>query len=200
MFSIAYNEDKKRDNNKDDNTMRITITGKIGSGKSTVAKEIAKKLGYKYYSVGMLMGELALKRGISLMELSKIAEKDTEVDFYLDKRQKQIGRENNLVMDSRLGFHFIPDSFKIFLDVQLDESAKRVFQDRKNRADEKFSSLQNAKNQVNAREESEKKRYKEYYKIDPYDLKHYDLVVDTTSIPANEVVEKILKEFGKVKE
>ena len=180
--------------------MRITITGKIGSGKSTVAKEIAKKLGYKYYSVGMLMGELALKRGISLMELSKIAEKDTEVDFYLDKRQKQIGRENNLVMDSRLGFHFIQDSFKIFLDVQLDESAKRVFQDRKNRADEKFSSLQNAKNQVNAREESEKKRYKEYYKIDPYDLKHYDLVVDTTSIPANEVVEKILKEFGKVKE
>ncbi len=179
--------------------MKITITGKIGSGKSTVAKEIAKKLNYKYYSVGMLMGELALKRGISLMELSKIAEKDKEVDFYLDKRQKQIGKENNLVMDSRLGFHFIPDSFKIFLDVQLEESARRVFQDRKNRADEKFSSLQNAKNQIKAREESEKKRYNGYYKINPYDLKHYDLVVDTTEISADEVVEKILKELKEVK-
>ena len=54
-----------------DITMIITISGTPGSGKSTVAKMIATKLGFKHYSTGDFMRQMAKERGISLEELSK---------------------------------------------------------------------------------------------------------------------------------
>ena len=39
--------------------MHITITGRLGSGKSTVAKLIVENHGYTYYSTGNIMRELA---------------------------------------------------------------------------------------------------------------------------------------------
>ena len=44
--------------------MKITLSGMVGSGKSTNAKLFAKELGYKHYSVGDLMREMAKERGI----------------------------------------------------------------------------------------------------------------------------------------
>ena len=100
--------------------MIITISGKPGSGKSTVAELIAKRLSLKHYSIGNFMREIAKEKGISLLELGKIAEKERWVDDELDKRQIELGgREDGFVIDSRLGFHFIPKSVKIFLDVNL---------------------------------------------------------------------------------
>ena len=45
---------------------------------------------------------------------------------------------------------------------------------------------------IKAREQSERKRYKQYYDVDYFDEKLYDLVIDTTNISVNEVVNKIL--------
>ena len=42
--------------------MKITISGPIGSGKSTVSKILAAKLGYKHYSIGGFMRDIAKKR------------------------------------------------------------------------------------------------------------------------------------------
>ena len=46
--------------------MIITISGKPGSGKSTVAKEAAKKLKLKYYCIGDFQRKIARKKSISL--------------------------------------------------------------------------------------------------------------------------------------
>ena len=43
--------------------MIITISGKPGSGKSTIAKIISDKFGIKNYSIGNLRGEWRLKKG-----------------------------------------------------------------------------------------------------------------------------------------
>ena len=48
--------------------MHITITGRLGSGKSTVAKLIVADHGYTYYSTGNIMRELAAEAGISILE------------------------------------------------------------------------------------------------------------------------------------
>ena len=64
------------------------------------------------------MREIAAKRGITLLELSKLAETDRSIDKELDNYQIQLGKdEDNFIIDARLGWHFIPDSIKIFLDV-----------------------------------------------------------------------------------
>ncbi|MBI4150282.1 cytidylate kinase family protein [Candidatus Woesearchaeota archaeon] len=175
--------------------MIITISGLPGSGKSTVAKMLGKKLGYKHYSTGDFMGELAMKRGMSVLELSKLAEKDTSIDKALDDRQVKLGKEeNDFVIDSRLGFHFIPNSVKIFLDVDPDAGAKRVFGDL--RPDEKENtSLAAAKENIKKRIESERKRYKKYYGIDCYDKKHYDIVIDTTKRTPEQVIQRIVEEL-----
>ena len=91
--------------------MIITISGIAGSGKSTVAKLLAKKLNYKHYSIGDFMREIAKQRKTTLLELSKEAEKDSSIDKELDQKQIELGKtQDNFVIDSRLGFHFIKNS------------------------------------------------------------------------------------------
>jgi CMP/dCMP kinase len=176
--------------------MRITISGTVGSGKSTVARIVADKLGYKYHSIGELMRKIAMERGIHLSELSKVAEKDKSVDEELDSMQKDLHKKDNFVMDSRLGFHFIPNSYKIFIMAEEGESAKRIFN--ANRESEKYKNLEEAKEHVINRMASEKKRYNQFYGINFNDKKNFDLVIDSTHISAEEVVERIMKKIGKI--
>ena len=56
--------------------MIITISGIAGSGKSTVAKLLAKKLNYNHYSIGEFMRDIAKEKNTSLLELSNLAETD----------------------------------------------------------------------------------------------------------------------------
>ncbi|MEA2037937.1 MAG: cytidylate kinase family protein [Nanoarchaeota archaeon] len=172
--------------------MIITIAGIAGSGKSTVAKLLAKKLKYKHYSTGDFMREMAKSKGLSLLELSKNAEKDKSIDKELDKRQIELGKkEDNFVIDSRLGWHFIPDSIKIFLDVELEEAAKRILKDK--REHEKYKHVKDSIEKIETRISSEEKRYKDYYGVDYKDRKNYDILIDTTNILPRKIVEDIIK-------
>jgi len=171
--------------------MIITISGKPGSGKSAVAKLLAKKLGLKHYSTGDFMRQMAEERKISLLELSKIAETDRSIDEELDQWQIDIGKhEDNFVIDARLGFHFIPHSIKIYLTAQLNTRASRILSDRIR--NEKNINLEKTVDNIKKRENSEKKRYREYYKLDPNNEEQYDLVVDTTQITPEQAVEEII--------
>jgi CMP/dCMP kinase len=170
--------------------MRITISGTAGSGKSTLARILAKKLKYDHYSIGDLMREIAKDRDISINSLSKIAEKDQSIDLELDKKQKELATQDNFIIDSRLGFHFIPNSFKILLTVDLNEAARRIFND--NRHTESYDSIEKCKKEITRRIESEKKRYKKYYNIDyPKKIK-FDLEIDTTSKSPGEIADIII--------
>lgn len=174
--------------------MKISVSGVVGSGKSSVSKLLAKRLGFEYFSIGKIMRMMAKKRGISLMELSKLSESDDSVDKELDEIQIEIGKtRDNFVIDSRLGFHFIPDSVKVFLDVSIDEAAKRVFYDK--RRDEKYKSLEEAKKSVVERINSERKRYLNYYGIKFEDKENFDIVVDTSKKSINEVASEILEKL-----
>lgn len=180
--------------------MILTIAGNLGSGKSTVAKLLAKKLNLKHYSTGDFMRQMAEERGITLLELSKLAEKDKKIDRELDARQINLGKkEDNFVIDARLGWHFIPNSMKIFLDVTDEEAARRIFSDKASaRTTEKENNTyEKTLANIRTRKESEKKRYRKYYNLDYTDKKQYDLVVDTTKINPEEVVEKIIEFVDK---
>ena len=171
--------------------MKITITGDPGSGKSTVSKMLSQELKLKYSSTGEMFRRIAHDMNLSFKELTQHAEKDARIDKRIDNYQKTLGKkEDNFILEGRLGFHFIPDSIKIKLTVKPEEAAKRIMQDK--RRDESYLNLQEAIKAVNERKASEKKRYKESYNIDVEDSKNYDLIIDTTIIPAAEVVKKII--------
>jgi len=172
--------------------MIITISGKAGSGKSTVAKEIARKLELKYYSIGDLMRQMAKEKNISLSELGELAEKDDSIDKELDKKQIELKNEDNFVIDGRLTAHFIPNAnIKVFLDCEDKVRAERILKDE--RKDEGSKDMDEIVEKIKAREQSERKRYKQYYDVDYFDEDLYDFVVDTTNLSVEEVVNKIME-------
>ncbi len=184
--------------------MIITLAGKPGSGKSTIAKLLAEKLKLKHYSTGDFMRQMAKERGMTLEELSKIAETDKSIDEELDERQRQFGKkENGFVIDGRLAWHFIPHSVKIFLECSPEVSAKRIFSDKshfRKSTEKQVADINEVIEKIKFRMGSENKRYRKLYGIEQYDHKNYDLVIDTSSKTKDEIIKCILDflEKGKV--
>ena len=177
--------------------MIITISGKAGSGKSTTAKELAKKLSLKHYSIGDLMRQIAKEKGISLMELSKQAEKYPSIDRELDKKQIDLRKKDNFVIDGRLTAFFIPNAgLKVFLDCDDKRRAERILKE--GRKDESSNSISELMEKIRQREQSEKKRYGEIYNVDYADKNLYNLIIDTTDIKASEVIKRIMSALGKI--
>ena len=176
--------------------MIITISGKAGSGKSTIAKMLAKKLSYSHHSIGDLQRDIARELGLTIEELGELEKKDDKYDRMLDEKQKNMGKEeDDFVIDGRLSSHFIPKAYKIFLDVDLDEAIKRrLGQDRDT---ENFDDSNEAKRSILKREKTNQERWIEYYKYDFLDMDNYDLIINTNNLTPNEILEKILEEIKK---
>ena len=173
--------------------MRITISGKAGSGKSTVAKLLSEKLNLKHYSIGDLMRVMATEKGISLLELNRLAEKDKSIDFELDNKLKELAElKDNFVVEGRLTAHFIPDAeIRIFLNTDDNVRAERILKDK--RQQEKSKNLKATIRNIEKREDSEKKRYQKYYGVNYLDKRLYNLLIDTTDLSPEKVVEKIIE-------
>jgi len=175
----------------------ITISGKAGSGKSTVARLLSEKLNLQHYSIGDLMRAMASEKGLSLIELNKLAERDSSIDVELDNRLKALGEtKDNFVVDGRLTAFFIPKAqIRIFLDANVQVRAQRILKDR--RKQEKNASLKEAIANIKKREESEKKRYKKYYGVNYLDKRLYNYAVNTTKMDPQQVADKIIKSIRK---
>ena len=122
----------------------ITITGQLGSGKSTVAKMLATRLGWLYYSTGMAQRVIAQNRGITTIELNQLAITDPSIDAEIDAVFKNPPWGNkSCVVDSRLAFHFLPQSLKVCLQVDTMVAAERVLAE-KGRMSESYTTVQEA--------------------------------------------------------
>ena len=177
--------------------MIITITGIPGAGKSTIATLLSKKLNMPWYSVGDLRGKMAKERGLTIDELNHLGETQDFTDKEVDQYQENLGKtQDGFIMDGRLSWHFIPHSFKLFLDVDTQAAAERIFHASKEglRPDEKpYHSVEEVAQATAHRLASDQKRYAQYYFVDYLEKKNYDLVIDTTEKTPEETVDLILK-------
>lgn len=177
----------------------ITIAGFPGSGKSSTADIVAQKLNFQRFSSGDFMRKIALERGISLNELSNIAEKDNTIDFAIDEEVKKTRDMENLVIDSRLAFHWIPESFKIFLDLPPEIAKDRIYKSfQKNKLrqqSEQSESIDEVFEKIKHRLTSEKKRYKDLYNIDHTNKNNFDLIINTDKNSLEEVAEIVIREY-----
>jgi len=166
--------------------VKISLFGLAGTGTSSVGKLLAEKRGYIFYSSGNIFREMASERGLDLYKFGKLCEKEPKIDMELDKRVEMFGKTNDdFIIDSRLAWHFIPDSIKVKLRCIDEIRIKRV-------SSRDGISFEDAKKKTVEREISEKTRYYNYYKIKDYtDDKYFDLVIDTENISIEEVSRKI---------
>ena len=182
--------------------MHITLTGNLGSGKSTIGKIMSEKYGYTIYSTGKIQRELAEERGLTVLEMNKLMQQDHSFDNIIDDRTTQLSKESkeDLFFDSRLAWHFAENAFKVFLTVSIDEAARRVYGDDKRGDVEKYSSIADAKANLIERARTEDVRYKEIYGLDYFNLNNYDLVLDSTFSKPELLAEVLINEKKKYEE
>lgn len=178
----------------------ITIAGRPGSGKSTTAKGLASSLGYEHFSSGDLFRAIAKEQGVDVLQANLAAEQEATIDHLVDQRLRDIGaNEDEKVIDSRMAWHWMPNSFKVYLDLDLLTAAERSLggRDMDLHNEDVPESHQEYAEALQQRLDSEARRYKSLYNVNPYDMTNYDLVVDTAANNSEQVLELILKSFDQ---
>jgi len=173
---------------------KITIFGLAGTGTTSVGKMLASNLGHTFLSSGNLFREKSVKLGIEVSKLEKICLTHSKYDLELDKYIEKFGKEkNNFVVESRLAYHFIPDSIKIKFVCDYATRIQRVAR-RQNIPTSVVSE------ETNFREQAAKRRYRKLYgvkKLAPD--KQFHLIIDTSRRSAEETAAIIVSKFNLFK-
>jgi cytidylate kinase len=166
--------------------VRILLSGLSGTGSTTAAKRIAADLGLDYLYGGQIFRNLAVERGITLEDLAESLERDPEAEREIDRRliAAALQRDQILVEGRTIGWIFPAEvaAIRIWLTCDLEERLRRV-QGREHHP-------RSAENLLR-REASDNRRYRALYGIEPEDFSPFDLVVDTTHLPVDAVVDQI---------
>ncbi len=167
--------------------MIITIGGVAGSGTTTASKILSQKTGIPYISAGDVFRQMALEHKMDILEFSKYAEDNIEIDRQIDRKQAEIAsKSEELIVEGRLSAYFIDADLKICFIAPLDVRAERISQ-------RECKPLDIVKKEIIKRGESEAKRYQEIHHIDINSLDIYDLIINTHSFPPESIANIILK-------
>jgi len=181
----------------------ITVSGRIGAGSTSLAKHIARTLGWRHIEGGEIFWEAVRKR----MNLDA---KDTnlrpdEEDVLFEKRQQEIlEKEKHIVLESKLAGFCAQDVKNIFKIGVICSDAEG-----EDRADIRIDRLVNreqipvddAKAEVFEREKNDLEKWRRLYaQADPnwvyWHKKYYDLVVNTYSHNQEESLAAALEAIG----
>ena len=163
--------------------MIIAVSGLSGSGKTTVANVLAKRLGLK--AVTTTLRDLALRMHLSLEEaLARRAELD--LDRKLDEFLVNSAKKGNCVVASRLACWLLPDAdLKVWLAASPEVRARRI-------------AIREHKIFTKVLEETKKRDARDietYKRIYGWDISKHDFcfIVNTDALSADEVSEAIIK-------
>lgn len=175
----------------------ISISGEPASGKGAVSSLLSEKLNYSIYRNGEYFRSLAKKNNMSVTEFNLYVNDHPDIDMDIENSaRKYASNHSKFIIDARLGFYVVPDSFKVYLTIDNDEAAKRAFNDPNRKDTESFSSLEEQKKDLVDRYNYETERYKNLYGVDKTDLSNYNLVIDTTFKSVVEVTDIIIREYN----
>ncbi len=168
------------------NKFVIAIGGPAGSGKTTYAKAIAKRYGLRYFSAGHVFRRIAREKGISLEELSRLAEQDPSIDLLIDKTTLEESLKGNVVVEGHLVPWIVKDvaDVKIYVTAPLYVRVQRI-------AEREKRPIAEVLKETLLREHSQRKRFMYFYGIDILDLSIFDLVIDTSKLTIEDVLKTI---------
>jgi cytidylate kinase len=170
----------------------LIINGLAGTGSSTVAKLLAERTGLEYVYGGGIFRQMAAEAGKSLEQHMADLADDPEAEQAVDSRLITRALAGDVIIESRVVAWLMPAGsrpFCVWLTCDEDERVRRVG-DRDDHED--------AKQRIEQREAVDAARYRSLYGIDLEDHSVYDLVIDTTNIPADEVADRVAEGFRPV--
>jgi len=167
----------------------ITISGLPGSGKTTVARLVAQALGLEHVYAGDLFRRQAEAAGLTLEEYARRAETDHTIDRRLDDAMRVRARRGDAVLEGRLAAVMAGEAgvraLRIFLDAPEPVRAARIAGREGGDAAERLR-------QIQAREASDARRYRQIYGVDYHDPALYDLVLHTGGRSPEELAAEIV--------
>ncbi|OGE14472.1 hypothetical protein A3F00_00550 [Candidatus Daviesbacteria bacterium RIFCSPHIGHO2_12_FULL_37_11] len=169
------------------NFKNIAISGDTGTGKTTLAKKLAKKLGWQHLSTGEYFRKWHGEHGIPLEKTGEIPEEvDKEIDFgYQTKMQD----EEHIIFESRLSGWLsknFPFVFRIICITDFEVAMERV--SKRDRI-----SIEEAKEKSQERSKALQEKFENLYGVKNFlDPEYFNLVVDTTNMDPLETLEFVL--------
>ncbi len=125
-----------------------------------------------------------------MAEFNALAQRDPDVDRELDERQLEYLRRGGVILEGRLSGwlahnHGIP-AFKVWLVASEDERVRRL-------VERDGGDPQTQAEAMADRVAREQDRYGRYYGADLADLEVYDIVLDSTATPPDELRGRVLE-------
>ncbi len=181
---------------------QMIIAGKNGAGKSTVKNLLLQEFPtYEEYATGDFMRTIGVERGMTLEELHKIAKDDPSIDETVDNMTRGLQDKEEFILDSRIGFHFLPDAFSVFLSCPEEIAAERIVNNahlKEQRIGHVLGTVEEETEKLKKRHDDDRERYRKFYGIEDHlDPKNFDLVIDTSEIGPEEVRDMILEGYEK---
>lgn len=174
----------------------ISLGGELASGKGAVSKILMKELNYGIYRNGDYFRKLAKDMNMDVTTFNIYVKGHPEIDRQIENSAMEYAKDHdNFIIDARLGWYAVPESFKVYLKVDLNEAARRAFYDEARKDSEKFKTIEEQKKDIEKRYKLENERYWNLYHIRKEDESNYDLVLDTTNLTPEEVANIIEKEY-----
>ena len=157
----------------------ITISGLPGTGTTTIATLLKKKIHLPYVYTGDIFRSLAQKHDMTLEAFGAYAENHPEIDKELDAQQLDILNKGNVILEGRLAgwiaYQNGITAVKIMLIADISIRAQRIVKREGGLVEERAK-------EIRIREHSENSRYMKYYNIDATDLSIYDIVIDASNL------------------
>lgn len=184
------------------NIINITVSGRIGSGATTLAKKLAETLGWEMLEGGQIMRKANQDAGATVVETNK---RPDDIDLKYDEMVKKILKEkNHYIIQSHLaGFDAqgIKGVFKICVVCEDEEGNDKtdIRVDRLVNRDK--ISVDEAKYEIKEREKRNLRKWRRLYAEDDpnwiyWDKKYYDLVINTYSHDSSETLKIALEAIG----
>ena len=176
----------------------ISLAGDLAAGKGTVSNILIEDLKYGIYRNGEYVRKLAKEMNLDITNFNEYLIKHPEIDLQIEKSAAEYAKDHeNFIIDARLGWYAVPESFKVYLRVDDDIAAQRAFADSKRKGTEKFDTVEEQKQDMIKRFKLENERYFNLYNVHKEDMSNYDLVVDTSYKTPEEVANIIKEEYFK---
>lgn len=155
--------------------MIITISGPHGTGKSTYATRLAKILGIRHVSAGVLFRKIAREKRLTLEQLGKLALKDASIDRLVDERTIREAERGDVVIDGQLAGWMLKEraDLRIYLTAPDHIRLERI-------AERDKVQVRIARSQTRQRESVQRERYLRHYGFRVDDISMYQLVLDTS--------------------
>jgi cytidylate kinase len=182
----------------------ITVSGRIASGSTTLAKQLAQQLHWRHIEGGEIFWE-AIRNKLGLAEKDTNLRPDQE-DALFDAQLKKILREDlYIVLETKLAGFNAQEIDGIFKILVLCTDAKGVDQTQiriDRLVNREHVTMTAAKEEVLVREKNDIEKWRRLYAPDNadwtyWDEKYYDLIINTFSHDQHEALELTLNALPK---